>query len=31
MFEAKVYKIAVLSFSGIMEDVYAAKQTISNG
>lgn len=28
MFEAKVYKITVLSLSGIMEEVYAAKQTI---
>lgn len=28
MFNAKVYKIAVLSLSGIMEEVYAAKQTI---
>ena len=26
MFKAKVYKIAVLSLSGIMEEVYAAKQ-----
>ena len=28
MFEAKIYKIAVLSLRGIMEEVYAAKQTI---
>ena len=28
MFEAKVYKIKVVSLSGIMEEVYVAKQTI---
>ncbi len=28
MFEAKVYKIAVVSLSGIMEEVYAAKEEI---
>lgn len=28
MFNAKVYKIAVFSLSGIMEETYAAKETI---
>ena len=28
MFEAKVYRIAVVSLSGIMEEVYAAKEEI---
>ena len=30
MFNAKVYKIAVLSFSGMIEEVYAAKEAVSS-
>ena len=30
MFEAKVYKIAVLSLSGMMDEVYAAKEAVSS-
>lgn len=30
MFNAKVYKIAVLSLSGMMEEVYAAKEAVSS-
>ncbi len=28
MFNAKVYKISVVSLSGMMEEIYATKQTI---
>ena len=28
MFNAKVYKIAVISLSGVMEETYAAKETV---